>query len=154
MDGHRFDSFLTHAATARRSLLASLLASVTGGYALESAESKRRKKKKKKPSGYPRPCDKERDCPPNHSCLFKECVKECDVSTECPFHYFCARLDDIDLDYGLCQRGCDNHGYCETVMGTRLSRCNFSSNQCESIECIFDDDCTPPKTCRDNFVCT
>jgi hypothetical protein len=35
-----------------------------------------------------------------------------------------------------------------------LSRCNFSTHQCERLECIFDTDCTPPKTCRDNFTCT
>lgn len=158
MDGHRFDALLTRAATARRSVLASLLTGVIGGAAFDVAEGKRRKKKnnknKKKQSGYPKPCVKTSDCPKDHSCLFKECVKECNDSTECPFHYFCARLDDIDLDFGLCQRGCDNHGYCETVLGTRLSRCNFSTNQCELIECIFDTDCIPPKTCRDNFICT
>lgn len=158
MDGHQFDALLTRAVTARRSLLASLLAGVIGGTAFDFAESKRRKKKKKKkgnkPSGAPIPCKRERDCPKNHSCFANECVKECDDSSQCPFGYFCARLDEIDLDFGLCQPGCDDHGYCETVLGTRLSRCNFSTNQCELIECIGDNDCTPPKTCRDNFTCT
>ena len=155
MDGHRFDTILTRATTARRPLLTTILAGVISGSALNIVESKRRKKKKKKkPSGTPIPCKKERDCPQNHSCLFDECVKECNDSSECPFHFFCARLDEIDLDFGLCQRGCDDHGYCETVLGTRLSRCNFSTNQCELIECIFDTDCIPPKTCRDNFICT
>ena len=156
MDGHHFDALLTRATSARRSLLASLLTGLIGGSAYDVAESKRRKKKKKKKkqSDSFGPCTKTRDCPKNHSCLFNECVKECDDSTHCPFHYFCARLDKIDLDFGLCQRGCDDHGYCESVLGTRLSRCNFSTNQCERIECIFDTDCTPPKTCRDNFICT
>ena len=158
MDGQQFDALLTRAATARRSLLATLLAGVFSAAALESAEGKRRKKKKKKkvkrPSGTPIPCTKEHDCPRNHSCFANECVKECDDSSQCPFDFFCARLDEIDLDFGLCQRGCDNHGYCETVLGTRLSRCNFSTNQCELIECIVDTDCTPPETCRDNFTCT
>ena len=155
MDGHQFDALLTRATTARRSLLASLLAGVIGGTAIDFAESKRKKKKKKKKlSGPFKPCKRERDCLPKHSCFANECVPECDRSEQCPFGYFCARLDEIDLDFGLCQQGCDNHGYCETVLGTRLSRCNFSTNQCEFIECINDGDCTPPDTCRDNFTCT
>lgn len=156
MDGHKFDALLTRATAARRSVLASLLAGMIGGSAFELVEGKRRKKKKnkKKQSGTTKPCKKASDCPKNHSCLFNECVKECDDSSQCPFHYFCERLDDIDLDFGLCQRGCDDHGYCETVLGTRLSRCNFSTHQCETIECILDTDCPPPKTCRDNFTCS
>ena len=156
MDGHQFDALLTRAVAARRSLLTSLLAGVIGGTAIDVAESKRKKKKKKKKklSGPFQPCKRERDCLPKHSCFANECVPECDRSEQCPFGYFCARLDEIDLDFGLCQQGCDNHGYCETVLGTRLSRCNFSTNQCEFIECINDGDCTPPDTCRDNFTCT
>ena len=42
----------------------------------------------------------------------------------------------------------------EVALGTRLSRCNFTTHQCGHIECINDGDCTPPKTCRDNFTCT
>ena len=33
MDGHKFDALLTRAATARRSLIASLLAGIIGGVA-------------------------------------------------------------------------------------------------------------------------
>jgi hypothetical protein len=54
----------------------------------------------------------------------------------------------------MCIPGCVDHAYCEQQLGTRLSRCNFATFQCERIECIIDTDCTPPKSCRDNFTCT
>ena len=102
MDGHQFDALLTRAVAARRSLLTSLLAGVIGGTAIDVAESKRKKKKKKKKklSGPFKPCKRERDCLPKHSCFANECVPECERSEQCPFGYFCVRLDEIDLDRG------------------------------------------------------
>ena len=165
MDGHRFDAVLTHVTIARRSLIAGLLAGALGWDAYDVSAGKRGKKKgkgkgKKKdksPSPPPDfiPCSEPEtplDCPIDFVCYNGRCTEGCRENGDCRSLYSCLRDEGEDL--GRCIPGCVDHAYCEQQMGTRLSRCNFTTFQCERIECIFDTDCTPPKTCRDNFTCT
>lgn len=166
MDGHRFDALLTHATSARRSLVATLLAGTLGGATFDLADAGRGKRKRKgkgkkgkrkgkgkKKSPKLRSCKKKFDCPENFICYLGSCIEGCEDSFDCPPHSFCEKFD-LDPTIGSCSIGCDSHAYCEATLGTRLSRCNFSTHQCQRIECINDGDCTAPKSCRDNFTCT
>lgn len=166
MDGHRFDILLTQATSGRRSLLACLLAGMLGG-ANEATAAKRKTKKKSKgkgSKGNDKPGkDKGKaspectddglfDCAQGAICYQGRCVEGCLTSADCPLLYSCLVFEESEV--GMCIPGCVDHAYCAQQMGTRLSRCNFTTHQCERIECINDGDCTPPKSCRDNFTCT
>jgi hypothetical protein len=93
-------------------------------------------------------CDTDLDCAMGKLCENERCIPGCETRFHCPDGQYCD-------EQGQCAPGdCGGHFDCEVLLGTRLSRCNFSTHRCERIECIGDSDCIPPKTCRDTFICS
>ena len=174
MTAHRLDQLarLLASADTRRGLLRLLpvigLAAVLGD-AETRAKQKGKKGKggKKGKKGKPE-CRHGFDCPTDTICVNGKCVPGCEADLDCALGKLCENgkcipgcvttagcPDDQYCESGQCAPGdCGGHFDCEVLLGTRLSRCNFSTHRCERVECIGDSDCVSPKTCRDNFTCT
>lgn len=154
MGGPTFDVFTMWVTGSRRVAVGGLLGGALSGLGLRDAPAKKKKSKKKKHKQKktdPAACESSLTCPDNTFCQKRRCVNGCEKNDDCSPDRYCALIEGIG--FGFCDVGCRDNAQCERILGTRLSRCNFS-NQCVLIECIFDSDCTPPTTCRDNFTCT